>query len=521
MTRLEHLAMIARLACDSHGFLSAPIRLPQAVQAVQEQLRDREGRFLAVVRKTILAYPQSPYRALLGEAGCTFGDLKDLVAREGLEGALSALAAAGVYVTFDEFKGRRPAVRGSRRFQFTDADFDNPYVSPHLEATSGGTRGAPTSVKMSFPFVTDQATATALALDAHGLGQHAHAIWLVAGLAPLLIYAKLGHPPLAWFSTMNRMPFRMKAGSQVLAALGRLQGCRLPIPVFHDLADPAGIVSWLHRTGRGGTPLCVTTYASSAVRISVAAAEQGLSLERVCFITIGEPYTEAKKRLLDAVGARALVRYAFTEGGIVGYGCADPRAPDDLHLLANSLALVRRSREVGDSDVQVDAFLMTSLLPDAPKVLLNVESGDYGMVGRRDCACPLGAVGLTTHLARIRSFEKLSSEGMTFVRSDLLRVLEQVLPERLGGTSADYQLVEEENRAGISQVSLIVSPAIGQIDEEVARETFLRELERDGGLERVKTWRRAGTLRIRRQSPIATTAGKILPFHLVREQLDR
>jgi len=249
----------------------------------------------------------------------------------------------------------------------------------------------------------------------------------------------------------------------------------------------------------------------------VAAAEQGLSLERVCFIALGEPYTEAKKRLVDAVGARALVRYAFTEGGVVGYGCADPRAPDDLHLLTNSLALVRRSREVGDLDVRVDAFLMTSLLPGAPKVLLNVESGDYGVVERRGCACQLDAVGLTTHLAGIRSFEKLSSEGMTFVRSDLLRVLEEVLPERFGGTSADYQVVEEEGRNGIPQVSLIVSPKIGQIDEETAREAFLGGLERDGGLERVKTWRRAGTVRIKRQWPVATRAGKILPFHLVKE----
>jgi hypothetical protein len=517
MTTLDHLAMAARLARDSHGFLGAPIGLPQAVQVVQDQLRDREGRFLAIVRETIYACPRSPYLALLREAGCTFDDVKDLVAREGLEGALSALAAAGVYVTFDEFKGRRQAVRGSRRFQFTDADFDNPRVSPHLEATSGGTRGAPTSVKISLPFLADQAAGTALALDAHRLTQHAHAIWLVAGVVLLLTYAKLGRPPLAWFSTMSHMPFRMKAGAQVLTALGRLQGCQLPRPVFHDLADPAGIVSWLHRSAKDGKSVCVTTYASSAVRVCVAAADQRLSLERVCFITIGEPYTEAKKRLLDAVGARALVRYAFTEGGVVGYGCADPRAPDDLHLLTNALALVRRSREVGHSDVQVDAFLMTSLLPDAPKVLLNVESGDYGVVDRRDCACPLGAVGLTTHLAWIRSFEKLSSEGMTFVRSDLLRVLEEVLPERLGGTSADYQLIEEENRAGISQVSLIVSPAIGRIDEEAARETFLRELERDGGIERVKTWRRASTVRIKRQWPIATKAGKILAFHLARE----
>ncbi len=509
--------MLARLVRDTRAFLGTPMGPEQARTILQQQLRDRAGRFLDVARETIFAYPRSPYRALLHEAGCTFDDLRQLVIREGLEGALSALAAAGVYVTFDEFKGRKPAVRGSRRLHFTDADFDSPRVAPHFEATSGGTRGAPTSVKMSLAFVADQAAATAVALDAHGLGAHAHAIWLVAGAVPLFTYAKLGRPPLAWFSTMRHMPFRMTAGARVLAALGRAQGCRLPQPVFHDLADPAGLVSWLRHATQDGTPVCVTTYASSAVRVCVAAAEQGVSLDRVGFVTIGEPYTEAKRRLTAAVGARTLVRYAFTEGGVVGYGCADPREADDLHLLANALALVGRSRAVGDSDVRVDAFLVTSLLADAPKVLLNVEPGDYGRVERRPCACPLGAAGLTTHLASVRSFEKLSSEGMTFVRSDLLRVLEEVLPQRFGGTSADYQVVEAENRNGISQVSLIVSPAIGRIDEDAAREALLGELERDGGQERVRTWRRAGTVRVARQWPIATKAGKILPFHLVRE----
>jgi hypothetical protein len=166
----------------------------------------------------------------------------------------------------------------------------------------------------------------------------------------------------------------------------------------------------------------------------------------------------------------------------------------------------------------VDAFLFTSLLPSAPKVLLNVESGDYGIVERRDCGCGLAALGLRDHISEIRSFEKLSGEGMTFVQTDLLRVVEEVLPARFGGTSADYQVLEEEGQDGILRLLLIVSPDIGPLDEEAVRQNFLEELGRGGGLSRfgAAMWQRAGTVRVRRQRPVATKVGKILPFHLLQ-----
>ncbi len=51
------------------------------------------------------------------------------------------------------------------------------------------------------------------------------------------------------------------------------------------------------------------------------------------------------------------------------------------------LALIQRSRAVPGTDVTVDAFLFTTLSPAAPKLLLNVESDDYGIVERRSCGC--------------------------------------------------------------------------------------------------------------------------------------
>jgi len=515
---LNDLPVLARLSRDFPRFLRTPLTVEQATAIVRRQLESREERFLQIAGQTIYGHPRSPYLQLLRAAGCEFGDLQALVATKGLEGALSELVEAGVFVTFDEFKGRKEIVRGGRHFDVLEEDFDTACISAHFEAQSGGTRSAGTAVKMAFPFIADLAASTALALRAHGLSQHDHATWLNAGVTPMLIYTKLGRPPTAWFYQLRPLPAKIYAGSRYLAVVGRLFGHRLPTPVFVDLQDPGRMAIWLAACLKQGKRMCVTTYASSAVRTCVAAEEQGIPLEGVSFITLGEPFTEAKQQAVEAVGARALVRYAFTEAGIIGYGCADPRLSDDLHFFSNCYGLIQRQRSVGDSGLSVDAFLFTSLLPSAPKILLNVESGDYGVLTRRSCGCSLGASGLTTHLEQIRSFEKLSGEGMTFVQTEFLRVLEETLPAHFGGTSADYQVLEEEGRHGILKLLLVVSPRVGPVDEDKVREKFLEELGRDGGVGRhnAEVWRRAGTVQVKRQWPVATKAGKILPFHLIR-----
>jgi hypothetical protein len=212
------------------------------------------------------------------------------------------------------------------------------------------------------------------------------------------------------------------------------------------------------------------------------------------------------------------VRYAFTEAGIIGYGCGAPRGSDDMHFFSDSYALIGRQRTVGDGGPTVNAFVYTSLLPSAPKILLNVESGDSGILEDRRCGCVLDAAGVRHHMAQIRSFEKLSGEGMTFIQTDLLRVLEEVLPARFGGTSADYQVLEQEGERGILRLLLIVSPAVGPVDGDAVRRAFLAGLGADGTFDRFSAtvWERAGTVEVRRQWPVATKAGKILPFHLVQ-----
>jgi hypothetical protein len=433
-----------------------------------------------------------------------------------VEGTLERLRDAGVYLTFDEFKGRREVVRGGQRLRFDESDFDSPGPSPALVIRSGGTRGPGTRVRTSLPFLGDLARATALALDAHGVDDAEHAVWLAAGLGLVLLSAKLGRAPVTWFYPLAPLSRGTRLSAHYVTALSRLVRRPLPPLRFLGLEQPDRMARWLGDRARGGRPVCLTTYASSAVRVARAARERGVDLAGVRFITLGEPFTDAKKAAVEAAGARAVVRYAFTEAGIIGFACASPRVSDDVHVFEDAHAVIRRDRTVGPAGPVVGALLFTSLLPSAPKVLLNVESGDCAGIERRACGCALGAAGLMTHFHSIRSFEKLSGEGMTFIQLDLLGVLEDVLPARFGGAGADYQVVEEEDHEGILRLALSVDPRVGVVDPDAVRCVFLDALARQPGTSRtgVEVWRRAGTVRVVRRSPVPTAAGKILPFHI-------
>ena len=61
-----------------------------------------------------------------------------------MDGALLALLRQGVYVTLDEFKGRRPIVRGATSFVADPTQFRNPLSGSHVAFPSGGSRGKAT-----------------------------------------------------------------------------------------------------------------------------------------------------------------------------------------------------------------------------------------------------------------------------------------------------------------------------------------------------------------------------------------
>ena len=107
--------MGGRLVGGLRRYLRNPLTLAEARATLRCRLERREADFLALARDAVFANPRSPYRALLRLAGCEYGDLERLVRRDGVEGALRALLRQGVYLTVDEFKGRRRSFEAPRR----------------------------------------------------------------------------------------------------------------------------------------------------------------------------------------------------------------------------------------------------------------------------------------------------------------------------------------------------------------------------------------------------------------------
>jgi hypothetical protein len=231
----------------------------------------------------------------------------------------------------------------------------------------------------------------------------------------------------------------------------------------------------------------------------------------VVFLAGGAPATEARKATIERAGARMAPVYISSDMGPIGHGCAAPTETNDQHLLEDCVALIQHPREILDSGIEVDAFYFTSLRPAAATILINVESDDYGVVEKRSCGCPFDELGYHRHVHSVRSFGKLTGEGVTLVGSEMTRILEEVLPRRFGGTPLDYQLVEEEDEHGLGRLVLRVSPKLDCPPDDTVVAAMLEALGESSeaaGLAR-NFWEQADTFRVRREEPQWTSRGKL------------
>jgi hypothetical protein len=527
MTLLSEVRMYARFARGLPGFFRRTISLHEAQAGVRQRLAEREANFLRMVERGIFGHPRSPYLPLLRLARVERGDIRRMVRERGLEDTLRALRKSGVYVTFEEFKGRKPIVRDGQVIPVQARSFDNPYLQHYYYAGSGGTTGVGTRVPIDVDHLSSQAVNFMLSLHAHRILNAPTVMWRgilpdTSSLGYVLRVAKFGCRIQQWYTPVvarNWRPgLKNRLATWLITVASWLSGHPIPWPKPVRLEEAEVLARWAVETLERSPQCVISTHVSKAVRVAIAAHSKGLDLTGTTFEGGGEPPTAAKVREITRTGARHVPHYFFAEAGQVGAGCAQPADTNDIHFFKDLLALIQHPRQIPGTSTTVDAFLFTTLLPSAPKLLLNVESDDYGVIERRSCGCPLESYGYTDHLRHIRSFRKLTGEGVTLVGSEMVHILEEVLPSHFGGSPLDYQLLEEEDKQGFTRLSLLISPRVNIDDERVVIEAVLEALEQSSVAANLARaiWAEARTLRVKRMEPVWTAQGKLMPLHLAQ-----
>jgi hypothetical protein len=514
-------AMASRLVSGLGPFFSAPLTLRECRSRVERSLEHRQSRFLALVRRGIYEHPPSPYLPLLKRAGASFADVEALVARGGVEYALARLYDAGVRVTLDEFKGRHPIRRGDLEVVTTGRTFDNPLSTTHYQLQSSGSRGPAARHGVDLDMLTHEACYERLFMEDFGFLDRPFGLWRIvppggSALKTVLRLSRVGIAVDRWFS---QTPLSFRHGPKhaiflrTIQAAARLRGRPFPTPVHVSLQQAEIVAEWVAARRAEGRPAVLSTSSSCAVRVSAAALERGLDIRGTFFRSGGEPLSEGKMEVIRRAGCGAQTHFAMSEVGLIGIGCRHAVAPDDVHLMADKVAVLQR--EAGAAGVP--GLWLSTIHWSAPRLMMNVDLGDYGVIERRRCGCVWDSLGFTEHFHTIRSYEKLTTGGMHFVGADLIALAEETLPARFGGHATDFQFVEEEEH-GLPRVHLVISPRVGPLDEDAVAGEVLSALGGRDAAHRAMAafWRDGQTLRIVRREPYATRTGKIQTLHLAR-----
>ncbi len=476
------LAFYARTVLGIRQMMrTPPLASPQ--QVICAQLRRREEMFLETARAVVFNNPGNPYFKMCELAGCTWEDLEDSVRRYGLETTLERLLDAGVYLTHEEFKGKRPIVRSGRHIPASAASFLNPLGRGRFESFSGGSSGKAIRSERSLEFRLYGEAWRRFQQQEWGVEKHLpvtmfpilpSTIFLSSGLSQ----SRMGRPYAAWFTAggggARQRAYRL--GTAALVSAARLLGARLPYPTFLSPGGHDKVAAWIAQRKREGKACAVWCFAASAVQVARAALEGGWDIAGTVFLAGSEPLSPAKRSVIEQAGACAYGQYHISEIGLVGTACRAMNTDNDFHLSLDLVAATSRKREVASTGAQINVLLFTTLHPNAPHFFINADMGDAGELEHAGCDCTFARTGFKTCIRKLYSYSKLNSQGVTLAATDLARILEEVLPARLGGVAGDYQLIEQD-AGGEPRITLRVSPRAGLSDARLVRECFLREVQ--------------------------------------------
>jgi hypothetical protein len=525
---LEYLRMFGRFPFALRRFLRSTLTLEDARRIIRERMEHREQSFLRVVERSVYGSPASPYLRLLRIAGCELGDLRALVKQKGLEGTLRQLRAAGVYVTFEEFKGRKPIVRNGTAIPVKPRDFDNPFARRDFVAQSSGSTGLAQEINQNLDSLGAEAPYHLISLAAYGLLNVPLIIWTGflpgSGLRRVLLEAYCRQPLWRWYSPSgwrdSKYWLKYDLATLYMIFWIRAYGRSAPFPRIAKSTQALDIARTMSKIIQTHGRCLLFAPPSRAMRVSIAAQQAGIDLRGGVTRGGGEPLTPAKAHAIQQAGMHHIPSYVMTETGIVAYGCAMPKSADDMHLVTDWVALITTPHTVENIGVTVPALNLTTLSDSAPKLMLNVQVDDYGIVEERHCGCDLETYGYTTHLREVRSYSKLVGEGATLIGNEMLQILEELLPKQFGGSALDYQLMEQEDELGFTRLYLNISPSIEIADEQAVLDVVLKGLRESSPMSDAarSVWQPTNTIQIKRIEPMSTGRGKLFPLHIHRSK---
>ncbi len=523
---IPELSYYANMTLGIYRMLRRPYQ--GGLEKLHEQLEHREERFLENAQRRVFPNPANPYYELFRMAGCGYGDLAAAVKGRGLEATLSQLAAEGVYLTHDEFKGKAPLVRGGREIPFAPNVLLNPASRGYVEGISSGSRSPGTPTRKSIESELYRDIYDALQRREFGLDERVRV--MVAPLLPssgglnnTLRQSRAGGGFERWFAVSGsvRDSGHYRAATYFLAAFGRAMGARIPWPRALPPDDFRPVAEYIARRKREGRACMLRAFVSPAVRVAAAALDAGLDISGTLVLVGGEALTDAKRALIEAAGCEVYPSYVISEVGGVGMACRQMKTGNCVHIRRDSLAVVSRLRRAPLSDMEVNSLLFTNLLPFSSRFLINAEMDDSGVIEPATCSCEYSAAGMTTQVRDIFSYGKLTGQGMTLFGSDVVLILETALPRRFGGAPGDYQMVEREGGLQ-TELVLRVSPRIRPAPAADVREFFLGELRKCyGGTLAARLWNHSQGLTVAFEEPWTTRTGKVLPLHVLGMEVRR
>jgi len=497
-------------------FVDSPLTIEECRAFVERNVQRREENFLHMVSSLVYGRKKSPYRTLLEHAQIAEADVKAMVHKSGIEETLRFLKDEGIYFTFEEFKGRCTTIRKGREFSFSPSDFQNDFSSALGRVCSGSSQGSGTMINWGHDYLLNRAIHEMIMFDMYDCRSSPCTVWYPVFPSHVVLYAlrlrKMKMPIQVWHSPVR---FPKKQNLQDWLDLHMYKNVALKnIELQHvPLNDPSLIVEWAAGMIQQHGKCSISTFASGAVRICQAAQEKGISIASTIFFVAGEPLTLRKRREIEKCGCAAVNAYYFSEGGFVGCTCPTAATADAVHFFSDSFSVIQHERELAHCDQKVQAFLFSSFYRNCPIVMLNLENGDHGNISDVQCGYAGEQRVAAQHISNIRSFEKITTEGVTFYIDDFVRVIEEYFPKRFGGASIDYQLVEEETTEGISRLYIYIHPKHADVTLQAVKEVLLTHVSKTGERDsRVSMWKQIEALQIKRVAPIVTVRGKTPSF---------